>query len=273
MATLLSSPSTPSSHRTFTTFGGHTPSKSSPLTVPADSSPILSPTPTIQDRRRSQYKSMALTSPTINRTRPTSRRVSSHPAPPSRPDLFGHSQEATGKQLLRERFKARCLERALKERERKIVGKRRASDWSSDGPDEMMDFDDDDEDEEESMLNDTFFSRIMASAQRKQHHSYRVSYSQEVGSSFDPDMEDPAEWEHELREETAEEIPDDLDDEELAAYAAERELLEGLTEEDIFSYSDIEDISQFDDDEPHSTSSQSTQPLRPLDNGDVEMDM
>lgn len=40
----------------------------------------------------------------------------------------------------------------------------------------------------------------MANANRKQVHSYRVSYAQEVGSSFDPDMEDVGSWEHELKE-------------------------------------------------------------------------
>jgi hypothetical protein len=38
----------------------------------------------------------------------------------------------------------------------------------------------------------------MANATRKEHHSYRVSYAQEVGSSFDPDLEDVATWEQEL---------------------------------------------------------------------------
>ena len=38
----------------------------------------------------------------------------------------------------------------------------------------------------------------MANATRKEHHSYRISYAQEVGSSFDPDLEDVATWEQEL---------------------------------------------------------------------------
>lgn len=73
----------------------------------------------------------------------------------------------------------------------------------------------DDEDEEEFMLNDSvrssrfleprsllnavqFYQRIMSSVQHQRQHSYRVSYQQDVGSSFDPDMEDVSEWEHEL---------------------------------------------------------------------------
>ncbi|KAI0826439.1 hypothetical protein BC629DRAFT_1456323 [Irpex lacteus] len=117
-----------------------------------------------------------------------------------------------------------------------------------------------------------FFSRIMASAKRKQQHSYRVSYSHEVGSSFDPDMEDPEEWEHELKEDVLEEGPDDeFTEEELAAYAVERELLEGLTEEDIFSYSDIDDLSYLDEEESHDPSSKGKQRAR--ESADVEMEM
>lgn len=38
----------------------------------------------------------------------------------------------------------------------------------------------------------------MESSFRKSQHSYRVSYALEVGSSFDPDMEDVGKWEEEL---------------------------------------------------------------------------
>ena len=38
----------------------------------------------------------------------------------------------------------------------------------------------------------------MANATRKERHSYKLSYAQEVGSSIDPDMEDVASWEQEL---------------------------------------------------------------------------
>jgi hypothetical protein len=102
-------------------------------------------------------------------------------------------------------------------------------------------------------------------------------------------MEDVAQWEHELRGESfaagsifslfksptelvGEEIPDDLDEEELAAYAAEQELLEGLTADDLFSYSDIDDVS-FDDEAPSTPSSKGKQPLYPSNDLDVEMEM
>ena len=39
----------------------------------------------------------------------------------------------------------------------------------------------------------------MQNAERRKQHGYRVSYAIEVGSSVDPDMEDVAGWEDELR--------------------------------------------------------------------------
>ena len=38
---------------------------------------------------------------------------------------------------------------------------------------------------------------------RRQQHSYRVSYEVEVGSSFDPNLEDADVWEQELAGEIA----------------------------------------------------------------------
>jgi hypothetical protein len=38
----------------------------------------------------------------------------------------------------------------------------------------------------------------MENIKRKDKHAYRLSYAYEVGSSFDPDMEDVARWEREL---------------------------------------------------------------------------
>jgi hypothetical protein len=39
----------------------------------------------------------------------------------------------------------------------------------------------------------------MNQSNRKADHSYRLSYALEVGSSFDPDLEDVAEWEQEIQ--------------------------------------------------------------------------
>ena len=118
------------------------------------------------------------------------------------------------KAFLREKFKARCFERAVKAREKAIRGKRYAGGSSSDGFDDIMD-DGEEEDDDDIMQDEVPFSflrllslvlpylfqlfrRIMANASSKQRHSYRVSYSHEVGSSFDPDLEDINEWEREL---------------------------------------------------------------------------
>lgn len=125
------------------------------------------------------------------------------------------------------------------------------------------------------------FRRLMDNMNRKDRHSYRVSYAQEVGSSFDPDMEDIDRWEKELhskrpschlvpslrlflapntedhssRESIAtprlleERPPVDLDDEELQEYAEEcarRAAIadfDDIPEEDLFSWSDIEDTT------------------------------
>lgn len=42
------------------------------------------------------------------------------------------------------------------------------------------------------------FRRIMANTNRNRRHQYKILYSLDVGSSFDPDMEDVASWEQEL---------------------------------------------------------------------------
>ena len=39
----------------------------------------------------------------------------------------------------------------------------------------------------------------MQNANHRTRHAYRLSYSLEVGSSFDPDLEDVDAWESELR--------------------------------------------------------------------------
>ena len=90
-----------------------------------------------------------------------------------------------------------------------------SSEFSSDGPDDMMDFEG--SEDEDAILNDEvttsasfwhitaslvvfqLFGRIMTSVKRKQQHQYRLSYAQEVGSSFDPDFDDVTKWENELR--------------------------------------------------------------------------
>lgn len=46
----------------------------------------------------------------------------------------------------------------------------------------------------------------MQSTNHKKKHSYRVSYAIEVGSSFDPDLEDASTWESELQGKFGQEV-------------------------------------------------------------------
>lgn len=136
----------------------------------------------------------------------------------------------------------------------------------------------------------------MENTNRRQQHSYRVSYAVEVRSSFDPNLHDAEVWERELlagkmrfrfpptenifdilfeapirtpprtglstpgrvpatRLEQEGMTPFDLDDAELEEYAEEYARMaamadfEDLTEEEIFSWSDMEDLAQLGNEE------------------------
>ncbi|OAX39943.1 hypothetical protein K503DRAFT_738519 [Rhizopogon vinicolor AM-OR11-026] len=233
-------PSTPG-RSSYYTSRSHQPLTSSPLASPK-SSPVIA----AQARRQAQYK-----------TRETS--SSRTPFTLSQP-LFaqssGKTPEDAQKSLLRERFRARCLERAQKERQEKVKGRRTAS--SSDVFfDSEMDCDEDED--EDSVMQDELFRRIIANAAHKKNHSYRLSYSQDVGSSFDPDMEDVSLWESELQGPAPDSYcitPEDLEQEEIEAYATEyantQDLSDfGVTIDDFSAWSDIEDtplqLSQMSD--------------------------
>ncbi|KAI0674399.1 hypothetical protein C8Q78DRAFT_966526 [Trametes maxima] len=239
-------PATPSrSHLSTPTSYSHIPLRSSPLA----SSPGSSPVANASARRRSQYKANPLSSSSasqrVRNSEAQRRRPSSNYGPGNAEASSSGTvptEEAPRKAFLRERLQSRVIERAAQKRERAVArgSRHMSSDGSSDGVDEMMDEDDEDED---SMLNDELFRRIVESAKRKERHAYRLSYSQDVGSSFDPDMEDPEAWESELRDiQSTSVTPDDLLDEELEAYAAEADLnLDDLSIDEIFGYSDLED--------------------------------
>ena len=131
----------------------HVPLQSSPLASPASS-----PAAAASARRRSQYKANAFSSPVDRRSSGAygKRRLSSDnfvQGSSTQPTSAPPSEEAPRKAFLKERLKARCLERAQKKRERAIArGSRHlSSDASSDGLEELMDEDDEDE---ENMLND-----------------------------------------------------------------------------------------------------------------------
>ncbi|KAJ3576707.1 hypothetical protein NP233_g250 [Leucocoprinus birnbaumii] len=275
---MTSIPSTPISHRSVRY--NFRPQNSSPLVSPSHSSP-LAPSPFNQkpapERRRLQFKSQTSISPLS--------RSHTHPTPPSasrqssasraRSVSWGASPSTTAsssrqaarpqfnhpedpqKSFLRERIKAKCIERAQKARERAVKKRRYTgySDRSSDGfdiDDAQMDDEDDRDEDDDDVMSDELFRRIMTQVNHRTEHSYRLSYALEVGSSFDPDMEDVTEWENEIQGPTDSgsepSIQLEWDDEELEAYAEEcarQAALDGLgdiPEEELFSWSDVEDI-------------------------------
>ncbi|RDB27481.1 hypothetical protein Hypma_003860 [Hypsizygus marmoreus] len=239
------------------------PLNSSPLATP---STPKKPSP-VAARRRIQFKQRTPSTPVASssRTHVNSRSVSS-----SGGSVFG-GEDGQGssfaddpqKAFLREKFKARCFERAAKARAKAIRGRRYASEMSSDGFDEPMD--EDEEEDDDAIMHDELFRRIMENANRKEKHSYRVSYAHDVGSSFDPDMDNVDEWEDELGEPhntharpssgqseqpQTELTPVDLEDEELEAYAEEcarRAAIadfEDVPEDELFSWSDVEELDE-----------------------------
>ncbi|KIJ63820.1 hypothetical protein HYDPIDRAFT_112790 [Hydnomerulius pinastri MD-312] len=227
-------PSTPSrsSYYSARSHRSHQPLNSSPLASPS----MSSPTSAAQERRRSQYKSAAPRTQTSYRTPETTAKL-----------LFSKSvSEDPQKTFLRERFQARCRERAQRQRE-KAVNSRRSSDAFSD---EFMDCDE--EESDEAIMQDELFRRIMQSTSHKKKHSYRLSYSLEVGSSFDPDMEEASTWERELQYSApssaeAEPSPEELEEEELMEYAERCAILADFADldvaaEDFSAWSDIEDM-------------------------------
>ena len=164
-------PATP--HRSFPspTSYSHAPLHSSPL-----ASPTSSPAANASARRRLQYKANAFSSPVSLRdagkyaNSPSQRRRPSaglfvegsssssgrsNPLPQKSPTAApgAPTEEPPRNTLLRERLKARCIERAQRKRERAIArGSRQlSSEPSSDGMEDMMD---EDSENEESMLND-----------------------------------------------------------------------------------------------------------------------
>ncbi|KIK40396.1 hypothetical protein CY34DRAFT_807251 [Suillus luteus UH-Slu-Lm8-n1] len=225
---IFQTPSTPG-RSSYYSARSHQPLASSPLASPK-SSPVVA----AQARRQAQYKSRVTSSSRSATTQlPCTEAGSKTPENPQ-------------KTFLRERFKARCLERAQKQRHDKVQKQRSCS--SSDVFFESeMDCDEDEDDE--MVMQDELFKRIIANTAHKRNHSYRLSYSYDVGSSFDPDMEDVDRWENELQEmpnDSYSVTPEDLEQEEIEAYAAEyanfQELSDmGVSIDDFSAWSDIED--------------------------------
>ncbi|KAF8526614.1 hypothetical protein BU17DRAFT_82746 [Hysterangium stoloniferum] len=138
------------------------PRHSSPL------SPLSSPTNDVQNRRKRQYKSQS----------------SSYSLP-----KLNIGDDTPQKQFLRERFKARCLERAKESRARAVRKYRGdSSDVGSDGFDIEGDLAMEEEDGYGDVFDDEIYKRVMLNEIRRSQHAKRVSFERDFGSSIDPDM-------------------------------------------------------------------------------------
>ncbi|KAJ6529151.1 hypothetical protein DFH09DRAFT_1185327 [Mycena vulgaris] len=233
-------PSTPlSTHKIHAEPGysyPYKPTNSSPLAA-TSSSPGSSPVAAVQARRRSQYKVHAPSLPVASSSRSSSTKMR-----PVRSGGEGSDDSQTA--FLRTRLQLRCIERASKARERAVKKKRFMS--SSEAGSDNMDTNMEDDEEDDSMF-DELFTRIMHNATRKTQHSYMYSYDREVGSSFDPDIEQN--WESELAPQAA--VPDEAtafaeeleDDAALQAYLEEQAAFADFADipvDELFGWSDAD---------------------------------
>ncbi|KAG9005306.1 hypothetical protein FRB93_009860 [Tulasnella sp. JGI-2019a] len=128
------------------------------------------------------------------------------------------SDEVPRKALLRDRMKVKCAARIEQDRtksQKKKKTKGLFDQSSSDGGElDMMD----DDDEREDSMDDPLFLRFMAADIRREKHREEYNFQRLVGSSFDPEREDVAEWENHLRAggpiSPAPHVVDDYEDEE-----------------------------------------------------------
>ncbi|KAF9525440.1 hypothetical protein CPB83DRAFT_897039 [Crepidotus variabilis] len=243
---------------------------SSPLAEsPGKSSPVLA----AQARRKSQYKTLSPMTPLSVRSTSGGRQLSHRSVSEGTKKAGTSASGSGGDDALRERFRAKCIERAVREREKAIRGKRSLMPRQPSSDDYAME--DDDSEDDEAIMQDELFRRIVANAERKEKHAYRLSYAREVGSSFDPDLEEVDRLEQEftapdtmrsrsvsvplagpstaasgppssVHPEDEEDIPldfEDLNDEQLQAYAEElasREEFDDIPED--FHWSDFDDV-------------------------------
>lgn len=215
---------------------GSAPSRRFPKT-PGDDDDFddVNPSPLLA-RRRAQYKSTgplrrSLPHPStrgrlsLDTNVSASRSLPSFSSPTSSPpvaSLFStrpETEENPRTAFLKDRFKKRYFARATKAREKAVRERRKRIEGMEnlldpDSEDEVAKArrrakakgkgrcsDDDmesDEEDEDDALNDPLLGRFMALINRKEQHAYRQSYAREVGSSFDPDMEDVTRWEEEF---------------------------------------------------------------------------
>lgn len=193
------------------------------------SSPIA-----VVHRRKAQYKCRT---PGARRLRPGNTLPQQDP-----------NTSPADKSVLRDRFQALCSKRTRRVPKFPMHGRKPALSDGSDfgmGDDEM---DWGEEETDDDIMQDELFRRIMQNMQHRRTHAYQLSYSQEVGSSFDPDREDFSEWERDLQVEPPASYSNtvlDAEEEELRAYAEEHACHEDfgdiLCEEAFFLSSDDED--------------------------------
>ncbi|KAF8590733.1 hypothetical protein K439DRAFT_1627473 [Ramaria rubella] len=204
------------------------PSRSSPLSATS------SPTHNVQRRRR-QYKSQ-----TSLRSLPAA-------------NLLGGLVDTPQKEFLRERFKARCLERAKEGRKRAVQKSRDDSSENGSSSDGYGDGDYVMDDEDEDVCNDEIYRRVMMNETRRSQYAKRLSFEQEFGSSIDPAMyEDMNTLEWELTgQASALHAPsppmDDLDDALIQEYLAELEEIEFQKDQQkMYEKTDLIDIDTED---------------------------
>src|ERR1700691_4472267 len=167
--TPLNHPSTPASHRRYPSLSIQTyqPIHSSPLAESPRSSPVIS-----AQRRRSSYKAPFAPISLLN--------AKSN-------DLAGTTEDPQ-KAFLRERFKARCFERARKDRERtrrRVSGSRSSdgsfSGGSSDGDAEM---DSEGEKEDEDVMQDEVRVFLLSSICVVETHMFSFPVNAFLRGSF-----------------------------------------------------------------------------------------
>ncbi|KAF5350268.1 hypothetical protein D9758_007774 [Tetrapyrgos nigripes] len=231
-------PSTPHSDRVLND-SNHT-QKSSPFLPSPSPSPLYSsPIAEAQARRRkSQYKSRA-TSGSMAESPIHDLRRSSRSSNNADPSL---SRGAVA--LVRPETRAFSKDRRSSKKAgnaKASTGKRRTSLMGS--GDVFMDCEMEEEDEG---TDDELYRRVITNGNRQDRRKVLLTFYEDCGSSFDPDLEDVGTWEYELTEPEPQEpgtstlpvdtvlIPDDLEQAELDAYAAEYEEQAALADfEDI----------------------------------------
>ncbi|KAG8919834.1 hypothetical protein FRC01_001074 [Tulasnella sp. 417] len=175
---------------------------SSPCAPSSPLNPYSARSATLPSNRKAQYKA---------------RRPAYSLAPAPEPPVNG---------FLRDKIIAKCAARVTKDREKAKEKERQkyASSSSEAGSSDVeMSSDGEDEDDTKDEVDDALYMRLMADQNRRERHNQMYLFERQVGSSFDPDIEDLAEWEEEEppQVEALDDLEgyfDDDDDQLLSAY-------------------------------------------------------